>query len=75
MNPANFTFIDLFAGIGGFHQALSHLGGKCVLASDWNEKVRQTYQTNYGITPLGDIQNITSDQIPNYDVLCGGFPC
>ncbi|MDR2431482.1 MAG: DNA (cytosine-5-)-methyltransferase [Candidatus Margulisbacteria bacterium] len=70
-----FKFIDLFAGIGGFHQAFASLGGECVFASDWNEPARKTYKANYGIEPFGDIREVTSAQIPDFDILCAGFPC
>ncbi len=70
-----FKFIDLFCGIGGFHQAMTSLGGKCVFASDIDEDCRKTYEANYGITPAGDITKIDAANIPAHDVLCGGFPC
>ena len=70
-----FQFIDLFCGIGGFHQALRNLGGECVFASDIDENCRKIYQKNYGILPHGDITKINVDEIPSFDVLCGGFPC
>jgi DNA (cytosine-5)-methyltransferase 1 len=73
--PIDFTFIDLFCGIGGFHQAMTKLNGKCVFACDINEDCRKTYEANYGITPEADITKINIDAIPNFDVLCGGFPC
>lgn len=75
---AAFTFIDLFAGIGGFHQGLSFVGGKCVFASEWDKYAQETYRANYPDTPLyGDITlKETKDAIPEgFDVLCGGFPC
>lgn len=71
----NFTFIDLFCGIGGFHQAMASLGGKCVFASDIDADCRKTYEANYGIKPQGDITKIDASDIPGHDVLCGGFPC
>lgn len=71
----SFKFIDLFCGIGGFHQAMKSLGGKCVFASDIDEDCRKTYEVNYGITPFGDITKIDAIDIPAHDVLCGGFPC
>ncbi len=71
----NFTFIDLFCGIGGFHQAMMSLGGKCVFASDIDEDCRKTYEDNYGIKPVGDITKIDAKDIPDHDVLCAGFPC
>ncbi len=75
--PANskFTFIDLFAGIGGFHLAMHELGGKCVFASEWDRDAQETYEANYGIAPFGDITKIDEKDIPHHDVLCAGFPC
>lgn len=75
-NP-KFTFIDLFAGIGGFRIALQNLGGKCVFSSEWDEKAKKTYKANFGETPFGDITlESTKSFIPdNFDVLCAGFPC
>lgn len=70
-----FKFIDLFCGIGGFHQAMESLGGECVFASDIDEDCRKTYEANYGIKPSGDITKIEASEIPSHDVLCGGFPC
>lgn len=70
-----FKFIDLFCGIGGFHQAMTSLGGKCVFASDIDEDCRKTYEANYGIAPAGDITKIDAADIPAHDVLCAGFPC
>ena len=70
-----FKFIDLFSGIGGFHQGASWAGGKCVLASDIDKIANQTYKENYGIEPKGDIYDIKSKDIPNFDLLCAGFPC
>lgn len=79
--PANkekkFTFIDLFAGIGGFRIAMQNLGGECVFSSEWDEKAQQTYKANFGETPYGDITSEeTKRHIPaKFDVLCAGFPC
>ena len=70
-----FTFIDLFCGIGGFHQALSELGGKCLYACDIDADCRKTYERNYGIKPDGDITQVEAKDIPLHDVLCAGFPC
>lgn len=70
-----FKFIDLFCGIGGFHQAMEALGGECVFASDIDADCRKTYQANYGIEPVGDITKVDAKDIPAHDVLCGGFPC
>lgn len=71
----NFKFIDLFCGIGGFHQAMSDLGGTCVFASDIDADCRKTYERNYGLKPEGDITKINAKDIPSHDVLCAGFPC
>ena len=70
-----FTFIDLFSGIGGFHTGCATAGGKCLMASDINEAANKTYYENYGIQPRGDIYEIESCTIPNFDLLCAGFPC
>ena len=72
---SQFRFIDLFAGIGGFHLAMEQLGGRCVFASEWDEDCKRTYEANYGITPFGDIKKIDERDIPAHDVLCAGFPC
>lgn len=71
----SFRFIDLFCGIGGFHQAMKSLGGRCVYACDIDEDCRKTYKLNYGISPAGDITHIAAEEIPTHDVLCAGFPC
>jgi DNA (cytosine-5)-methyltransferase 1 len=75
-NP-KFTFIDLFAGIGGFRIAMQNLGGRCVFTSEWDEQAKLTYETNFGDTPFGDItKEETKKYIPdNFDMLCAGFPC
>jgi DNA-cytosine methyltransferase len=75
-NP-HFTFIDLFAGIGGFRLAMQNLGGKCVYSSEWDEQAQKTYFTNYGEVPFGDItKESTKSFIPDgFDILCAGFPC
>lgn len=72
-----FTFIDLFAGIGGFRVAMQSLGGKCVFTSEWDEKSQITYRANFGDSPFGDItKEITKQHVPDdFDVLCAGFPC
>lgn len=69
------TFIDMFCGIGGFHQAASSLGMKCVFASDIDEECRNAYERNYGIRPVGDISRINPASIPDHDILLAGFPC
>ena len=68
-------FIDLFAGLGGFHQALSSSGLACVFASEINEDLASLYEKNFGIKPQGDIRAVDLSSIPNHDVLCAGFPC
>ena len=69
-------FIDLFAGLGGFHLALAHLGCQCVFASEIKDDLRRLYQESFPGTPIfGDITQITPDEIPTHDILCGGFPC
>ena len=74
---ADFTFIDLFAGIGGFRLAMQAVGGKCIFSSEFNEPAQKTYFANYGDMPFGDITlEETKRYIPeNFDVLCAGFPC
>ena len=72
-----FTFIDLFAGIGGFRIAFQNLGGKCVYSSEFDAKAQESYLANYGEMPFGDItKESTKKYIPqDFDILCGGFPC
>ena len=71
-----YKFIDLFAGLGGFHLALEQLGCKCVFASELQQDLRTLYESNFGMKCAGDINliNIEKD-IPSHDILCGGFPC
>ena len=75
-NP-KFTFIDLFAGVGGIRLGMQEAGGKCIYSSEWNCQAQKTYLTNYGEMPFGDItKESTKNYIPdNFDVLCAGFPC
>ena len=75
-NP-KFTFIDLFAGIGGFRIAMQQLGGKCVYSSEFDAQAQRTYFANYGEMPFGDItKDVTKSYIPQkFDILCAGFPC
>ena len=70
-----YTFIDLFAGLGGFHLALASLGAKCVYANEWDVPAQQVYKKNFGITPEGDITKVDEKMIPDHDIVCAGFPC
>ncbi len=70
-----FTFIDLFAGIGGMRIAFERAGGHCVYSSEWNKYSQQTYFANFGEQPEGDITQISASSIPNHDILVAGFPC
>ena len=70
-----FSFIDLFSGIGGFHIALSSLGGNAVFASEWDRDAADIYEKNFGLKPEGDITKISEKDIPDHDILCAGFPC
>ena len=81
---ANLKFIDLFAGIGGFHLAFHNVGAECVFASEWDDAARLTYETNFSkVSPrlftrgnfAGDITKVDKEDIPNFDILCAGFPC
>jgi len=81
---ASFTFSDMFAGIGGFRLALQRLGGRCVLACEWDKLAKVTYFRNFGIVPYGDIKQFTGQEIsddeldhlvPYHDILAAGFPC
>lgn len=68
-------FIDLFAGLGGFHLALSQLGHTCVFASELNPELAALYERNFGLLPAGDIRKVQLKDIPSHDILCAGFPC
>lgn len=70
-----FTFVDLFAGIGGIRIPFTELGGKCVFSSEWDKAAQISYSYNFGEVPFGDITKINSDSIPKHDVLLAGFPC
>lgn len=69
------TFIDLFAGIGGFHYALEAQGHEAVFASEWDKNAVQTYENNHGLKPWGDITAIEAKDIPSHDIIAAGFPC
>jgi len=74
----SFKFVDLFAGIGGFHAALGALGGECVYASEWDKDAVRIYERNWNLKPDGDITLAANDEVmtvPAHDVLVGGFPC
>ena len=71
-----FNFIDLFSGIGGFHQAMTQLGGTCLLASEIDANCNRIYERNYGMASSGNIRNLDEKKdVPDHDVLCAGFPC
>ncbi len=72
---SDFTFIDLFAGIGGTRLGFEAAGGECVFTSEWDADCKKTYQANFGEIPHGDITKIDKKEIPNYDILVAGFPC
>lgn len=74
-NSGKFSFIDLFAGIGGIRIPFQELGGVCVFSSEWDRFAQKTYKANFGETPQGDITKIEASAIPDFDVLLGGFPC
>ena len=71
----DFTFIDLFAGIGGMRLPFQKLNGRCVFTSEWDKFAQKTYAANFGEVPNGDITQIKADQIPDHDLLLAGFPC
>ncbi len=80
VSKPKFTFMDLFAGIGGFRIALQNSGGKCVFSSEWDRHAKETYFKNYGEVPFGDITQFSKtnnllETIPDHTILCGGFPC
>lgn len=75
MDWNNFRFIDLFAGIGGIRIGFESVGGKCVFSSEFDENACKTYEANFGEHPSGDITKIDAQDIPDFDILLGGFPC
>lgn len=68
-------FIDLFAGLGGFHLALEQLGHRCVFASELDPKLRDLYKDNFGVEVAGDIRQVEAADVPEHEILCAGFPC
>lgn len=75
MDWSNFSFVDLFAGIGGIRLGFESVGGHCVFSSEFDEDACTTYQANFGEHPAGDITKINAQDIPDFDILLGGFPC
>src|SRR5699024_3452851 len=75
MSKQKFTFIDLFAGIGGFRIGFERLGGECVFSSEIDKYCQQTYKYNFGDCPDGDITQKNANKLPDHDILLGGFPC
>ena len=69
------TFIDLFAGLGGFRIALESLGAKCIYSNEWDKHAQIVYEKNFGEMPEGDITKVDEKTIPNHNILCAGFPC
>ena len=74
-NNKELKFIDLFCGIGGFHQALKDLGHKCILACDIDKACREVYKKNYGIEPVNNVKDIEPEKLEDFDIICAGFPC
>jgi len=72
---SKYRFIDLFAGVGGIRQGIETIGGGCVFSSEIDIHAQHTYYSNYGTVPFGDINEISASDVPNHDILCGGFPC
>lgn len=70
-----YTFIDLFAGLGGFRISLESLGAKCVYSNEWDIPAQEVYANNFGEIPEGDITKVDETTIPDHDILCAGFPC
>jgi len=75
LDLTGYKFIDLFCGIGGFHQALHKMGAKCVLACDIDKECRVVYKDNYGIEPVSNVKDIDEKTMDDFDILCAGFPC
>ena len=74
-NSEPMKFIDLFAGLGGFHTGFANSGYECVFACEIEPHLRTLYKENYGIEPHGDITKVNEVEIPEHDVMCAGFPC
>lgn len=74
LNPS-MRFVDLFAGLGGFHIALANLGHECVMASEIDPELAQLYEMNFGLKPVGDVREVDVHDVPEHDILCAGFPC
>lgn len=72
---AGMTFIDLFAGIGGFHLAFESLGASCIYSNEWDKQAQAVYSKNFNMMPEGDITKVNENDIPDHDILCAGFPC
>ena len=72
---AGMTFIDLFAGLGGFRLALESFGAECVYSNEWDKFAQETYYDNFGEIPEGDITEVDENTVPEHDILCAGFPC
>lgn len=72
---SGYTFIDLFAGLGGFRLALESLGARCVYSNEWDKAAQSVYHNNFGDTPDDDITKVDENSIPSHDILCAGFPC
>jgi DNA (cytosine-5)-methyltransferase 1 len=75
IDGSKFTFIDLFAGIGGMRLAFEKAGGQCMFSCEWDKYCQQTYFDNFGVIPVGDIRQVNEKDIPDHDILVAGFPC
>lgn len=75
MSRTEFRFVDLFAGLGGFHVALKRMSGQCVFAAEYQDHLRTLYHHNHGIEPVGDINDVDAKKVPDHEVLTAGFPC
>lgn len=75
VHAGQYTFIDLFAGIGGMRIAFEAAGGRCVYSNEWNKYSQKTYYANFGVQPDGDITKVNAKDIPDHDILVAGFPC